>query len=619
MLRAARLSAKTVATARSLTFKTFGLRLQSSIPSKPKEHFTRLTEENDPQRDAFFRYTWGSWLQDDKAQKQKRVTRFSIEGTTAVVNGLYSAATTGAKVLPPLKNLDNSVTLTHNLTEALIGTKSDAGMQVQSMASVHEGKHHRIYKVTASNGRDFVLRIPYPLDTDFATAMKIKSEVATLDFLDLKLGLNVPKVFSYGADASNPLQTPYILMEYLPGDLLMKQWAPLVSDADAGEGKEILKKVVDPLSEFQAKLLSVDFSKFGSLYFKDDVSVDLQKDAAYEGETDTALADRWKVGPTVERAYSKDRGHMTSSQLEGLLGPWDKSKPLELVKSVSDLELESLRTRIGLSNADSANKVEDTERLARMVDTYTKLGAMAPQLFNTASPAIPNVQDLFKPRFSHPDLDPMNVIMKPTGETTTPYFVDFENVSIKPFILQNNPQFIIYEGPKIYDLEADVENYAQLDEAEQQQYDFMYHRTRNQHLWEAGLNERAKHLISSVAPPVKLLRSPYVQAVDRKGDQEYLYVEAAMIQLEQIWDMYAQNKLVNSDEFPVKFSSEEVEAHAAALQAFQEEIVGTPFAATKGWVPQDMFDRLREQGIIVEDGENFKLDVDKALEEDSQE
>ena len=31
------------------------------------------------------------------------------------------------------------------------------------------------------------------------------------------------------------------------------------------------------------------------------------------------------------------------------------------------------------------------------------------------------------------------------------------------------------------------------------------------------------------------------------------------------------------------------------------EVVSTPFAATSGWVPQDMFETLKKEGILVQD------------------
>lgn len=147
-------------------------------------------------------------------------------------------------------------------------------------------------------------------------------------------------------------------------------------------------------------------------------------------------------------------------------------------------------------------------------------------------------------------------------------------------------------------MKEDVPDYEKLSEEERAQYDFMYKRTRNQYLWEAALNERSKQLISAVAPPVKLLRSPYISAVERKSDEEYLLIDEALIQLSEVWDVFAKNGLVKSPTFPIKLSKEQVEKHSKDLNAFHEKLITRPFAATQGWIPQDMFENLVKAGIL---------------------
>lgn len=45
------------------------------------------------------------------------------------------------------------------------------------------------------------------------------------------------------------------------------------------------------------------------------------------------------------------------------------------------------------------------------------------------------------------------------------------------------------------------------------------------------------------------------------------------------------------------------------------ETVSSPFSATGGWIPQDMFETLKNQGIIVETGNgDYKIETDKVLQ-----
>lgn len=610
---------------RSLRPSILAIRYNSSskLDSKPREVFTKISDSDDPQRNPFFQYSWGSWMKNDQIERKRRETKFSIEGFTSILQEICIKEKPTSVEAPTLLN-DGTTILSNNLTEDIIGkfTNIKGNAIVKSIASIHEGKHNRIYKVTLSSGKDLVLRIPYPLEQQYSTALMVKSEVATLDFLDLKLGLKVPKVVAYGFDRDNALKSPFILMEYIEGELLMKQWEPLTEGEVTDEAtKTTLNKVINPIADFYEKLLSVTFNRFGSLYFYNDV-VDPKDQAVlpYDGETDSLLINRWRVGPITERIYHKNKSSLTKSHLQPYLGPWEKDAPLKLIKDVAGVQLEALRHRLSLSEAGSSRIVEDTEVLKRAIKTFENLKTVSEKLLSPTSSAIVNVDELFKPRLFVPDLDPLNVVVQ--KDSNTPYFVDFENTSIKPFALSSHPAFVAYQGAKVYDLEEDIPGYKDMDEVEQQQYQFMYYKTRNERLWEVALNERRHDLIAVASPHLKILKSPYLQAVDFKQDKDYLYVEGAIVQLQAMWDAYVANELVNTTEleFPIQYTAEFLDEYQLDLETYQMESVSTPFAATGGWVPQDMFNNLKDQGIIVEDGNgNYKIETEKALEQTEEE
>lgn len=570
------------------------------------EIVTKINDSSDPARNQFFQYTWGSWMKDDKAQRARRETRFSVEGISDFFNKLSHK---DGKLSKP-QHLDNGiVVLPNNWTAEVLG---NTGFDVKSIASIHEGKHHRVYKVTLASGKDFVLRLPYKLESDFAIENKIKSEAATLDFLSVKLGANVPKVVAYGATRNNPLQTPFILMEYIEGDLLMKQWNPLMPDEEGTT--EQLNKVIEPIVEFQDKALDVTFNRYGSLYFLDDVSAENQAVAPYD-ETDANLKDRWRIGPSVEKVFSKNKQHLSTAQIKELSGPWDADKPLDMVEDMAKVHLESLKARLALAQAD-AGTMENIEELKKQILTFENFKIMSRKLFNPQSPSIMNVSELFKPRLFFPDLDPLNVIVD--AKTSKPYFIDFEYAAIKPFLLSAYPAFVAYQGAKVFNLEEDVPGYKDMDDVEKQQYLFMHYKTRNERLWEHALNAKKHDLIAVASPHVKVLKAPYLQAMECKNDKDYMFVENAIVQLQAMWDTYVANQLCNAteEEFPIDYTAEYLDAHAEDLENYQLEVASTPFAATGGWVPQDMFDVLKEQGILVEDENgDYRIEADAALKD----
>ncbi|RLV92650.1 Altered inheritance of mitochondria protein 9 mitochondrial [Spathaspora sp. JA1] len=581
-----------------------------SISSQPKEVFTKLSDTSDPQRSQFFQYTWGSWLQDDKIKKRQRETVFSIEGISTLLEELNKNRSD--EVVAP-KPIDGSVVLAHNLD--LLGKlgQGTSKLLIKSIASVYEGKHHRIYKISLSTGKELALRIPYKLDSEFAISNKIKSEVATLDFLNLKLNLNVAKVLAFGDSKLNQLETPFILEEFIPGNLLMKDWNPLLPDSE--ETTAHLKEVIDPIADFNDKLLSITFNKYGSLYFYNDVEGKLKADLPYDGETDSTLVNRWRIGPSVERPFTKNKEKLTPAQISQFNGPW--TNPQDLITSVGAIELENAKTRLSLVQAD-AGEVTSKELLTQQIKTFEHFNQISDKLFNTNSKSIMNVEELFKPRLFVPDLDPLNVIVTNDKQY---YFVDFEGSTIKPFILTSYPNFVGYQGAKVFDLEQDIPGYNKMDEVEKQQYEFMYYKTRNERLWEVELNNKRHDLIAIASPHIKLLKSPYSQLLDIKSDKDYLYVEGSIIQLQAMWDSYVANELTNTDnkEFPVTYTEQELDQHQTDIQEFQLETVSTPFAASGGWIPQDIFNTLKEQGIIVEtEPGQYKLETDKMLEQDTQ-
>ncbi|KAI5966145.1 AIM9 [Candida pseudojiufengensis] len=582
-----------------------------SIPSQPKEIYTKLSDSKDPQRNPFFQYSWGSWLKNDNLKKQQRQTKFSIEGLTSFFNDLKVKET---DTLTQPKENKGIYILENNSNKDLLGETNEK-ISVKSIASIHEGKHHRIYKINLNTGKNLILRIPYKLDSDESIASKIKSEVATSDFLNLKLNLKVPKILAYSPSKSNIIESPFIIQESIEGDLLMKKWHPL--DPDSSETDKKLKEVINPIAKFQDNILNITFNQFGSLYFFNDVEPILQSKLPYNDETDDRLKNRWRIGPSVEKIFTKDKNKLSQKIINQYNGPWDASNPISLMESVSEIELENAKHKLSLLESESGGDVtESKELLQNQIKTFEHLKKITPSLINSKSKSIRNVEDLFKPRLYIPDLDPLNVIETPNKEY---YFIDFENSTIKPFILNNYPNFIAYNGAKIYDLKEDIPEFEHMDPMEKQQYEFMYYKTRNERIWEIELNKNKHNLIAIASPHLKILKSPYLQALDLKNPKDYLYVEGSIIQLQAMWDTYVANELVNNknsnSNFPIQYDENYLDKHQSDLSDYQLETVSSPFNATGGWIPQDMFDTLKNQGIIVDEGNgNYKIETKKVLD-----
>lgn len=576
---------------------------------------TNLFDEADPSRDHMFKYSWGTWLKNDKLEKEKRVTKFSIQGLNDLlkrINGIGKVVSE-SKNPDEIKVIDNSKILSNNINFFFKDVKDLKN--VKQIVSLHEGKHHRIYRIEIEGvDKKMVLRLPYTLESQIFTKRKLESEVATMDFLSNALNLNIPKVLAYSGDFNNVIGHPFILMEYVE-DVecsLMKKWNPLIDSSedrlDAKDAIEKLNEVIEPIAEFNKIVSDFIFDNYGSIYFKQDCPENLSK-IAFEEQ------DRWVIGPTTEAAYYRNKKYVKEEDLNKYIGPWKRDEPLKMIDDLVSLELHNLKVRLSLidSGEITSDKREDLEFAIKI---FEKAKLISDRMFNInkEETLLPNLEDLLKPRLSIGDLDPMNVLVLKDGFK----FVDFENSTIKPFLITPYPKFIEYNGGKIFNLREEVENFEELDEVEKEQYKYIFKRTRNQFLWEVAINKHNKELVGVISPVIKLLRSCYMNILNFKKLKDALYVENGLIEMGMMWDNYNSNGVVGKfkgEKNPIKFSEEDIKEYEGKIREYELENSSKPFVATNGWVPQDMFDRLQSQGMIIRNDEKDEwiIDTEKIL------
>lgn len=542
------------------------VRFNSSQPPKdegPETVFTSLNEENDPNRDQFFQYTWGTWLKNNEAERAKRETRFSIEGVAEII-----------KELPGSR-------------EGKAPIDAETEIKVTQLASLHEGKHHRVYRVDVSDGKQYVLRIPYGLGSDLYRKKRIQSEVATMDFVRQKVApahnFFVPEVYSWNASAENPVEAQYTLMDFVAGrDTLMKHWNPVSHEMT--ERADKIKPVVD----IYASLLSPKFNRYGSLYFTEDVSSKDQSTLAYDGETDSALADRWRIGPTTESRFWKN----SLPEDSPMRGPWETAE--DYIKATAEINLVNLQEL-------QANGTADPAVVANAIATYEKYQQLSSQLL--LRPEVEN-DNLFSARMNFGDLHPINVLIEGDKDIkeSSLALVDFEGTSIRPALLIGTPDYVRYGGLKIFKTD-DIPNYDKLSDQEKAQVNYMIAQTQNAFTFEFLLNNAAPDFINSFSPRVKRLAEPVRLALNPLYLEDHLDLAEEMIKLQQDW-----TPIMNMErEHPIQWTNEEFEKQAKDFAEWNQKAMSTPFFQTKGWVPQDMFEQLFGNGLLdkAEDGSYF--------------
>jgi lysyl-tRNA synthetase class 2 len=128
------------------------------------------------------------------------------------------------------------------------------------MIKLPEGSHNKCFLLTMDNGIQVVARIPNPF---LPQKVETASEVATLDFLRNELNIPVPKVYAWSNSKGEDVGVEYIVMEKAPEEELAKCW----STVDISDKVDI----VSQLASIQAKISSVDWKYYGSIYYRDEI------------------------------------------------------------------------------------------------------------------------------------------------------------------------------------------------------------------------------------------------------------------------------------------------------------------------------------------------------------
>jgi hypothetical protein len=174
------------------------------------------------------------------------------------------------------------------------------------------GSYNKVFNLEFDNGAKAIARIPcIPLAG--APFLTTASEVATLDFAREVLGICVPRVFAWNANANinaNPVGAEYIIMEKISGTESLHRWPHIA------KGREVFP-LLNGVFDIERQLELAPFSQMGSLYFTNDVSPALRSRPlfrldAFKGNpnSDSELCakldgakERYRIGPIADRQW----------------------------------------------------------------------------------------------------------------------------------------------------------------------------------------------------------------------------------------------------------------------------------------------------------------------------
>ncbi|KAJ5958882.1 phosphotransferase enzyme family protein [Penicillium vulpinum] len=304
------------------------------------------------------------------------------------------------------------------------------------VSKISEGQYNKVFQLTMDNGREIIAKLPNPNAgrPHFTTA----SEVATMDFLRNVLDLPVPRVYAWSSRASeNPLGAGYIYMEKQAGVVLTDVW-------DTIKGRQKVR-ILDQVVDTEKRLTTTQFSKFGSLYYRDDLTdnSDSTSPLHFDSTGNKVRNTKFGIEPINHRSFFDfGRGALGIER-----GPW--SKVTEFMAAIARREIATakagLRYRLmpeGLFYGPRQYQLSLSKKLSGL-ENYLKV---APHTFpeNTAT----HVSVLW-----HGDLHSQNIFVNPQDPSHIVGIIDWQSVSGCPLFMQvGRPVFLDYDGPVPKDL-----------------------------------------------------------------------------------------------------------------------------------------------------------------------
>ncbi|KAF8519327.1 kinase-like domain-containing protein [Hysterangium stoloniferum] len=526
--------------------------LASSISSRNQSTLSTSNSNalHSEEMEKLFRYTRGRWLYNEREQNEIRYIRFNSEELVRV-----TCEATGTR-------------------SCTLFTKLEEGYAL--------GSYNKAFCLTLDDSSRVIARLPCPLAGPSYEVTA--SEVATLQFAREVLRLPVPRVITWSGAKRNHLNrvgADYIIMEEVPGVRLGHRWTKLEHASD-------VRPIMYTLMDVESKFESLRFSRIGSLYFKEDVSAELQAVPLLSGDVDIhtrEFSERYRVGPLINPQWWRgERIHMALDR-----GPWDDASSF-FIAAAKNAQL-VLAQHSSSSSLYRRKPTHDHAVHSKLLSMYI---ASVPHFMP------PNESDTCAPTLWHPDLSLGNLFVSASGPANLQGIIDWQHAAILPyFSFATVPPALIYDGDKI-SMEGPLpgplpSNLEELSTDEQAEYRLQL-RLANRHKWyqaKAGLNAR-RRAASSLPHIEELMMLPTY--VTRAWADGIFDLREALVRIRTNWSALASSDTT----CPIKLSAEEMMEHEKQLENFRcyEAAVAAVYSALHcegdGWVPHENYDVVRE-------------------------
>ncbi|KAH8196701.1 hypothetical protein TruAng_009130 [Truncatella angustata] len=200
-----------------------------------------------------------------------------------------------------------------------LASQQNNGLSCVPLDKITNGLHNLVRLLEFSNQTRWVARIS--LYKSVAESMKLRSEIAVMQFIKDRSDLPVPEIFAYEVDENNAIGVPFILMEFIPGSTAM----------DAAGGYENHKGQIPlahrqsfyrSVAECHVRMTDLRFSKIGTIFRTENGEYDIGPfpDIGGPFNTTTDFLKAWAEHASFPRGKDEILQLMKGGPAEQVLG-----------------------------------------------------------------------------------------------------------------------------------------------------------------------------------------------------------------------------------------------------------------------------------------------------------
>ncbi|KAF8446317.1 hypothetical protein L210DRAFT_3758403 [Boletus edulis BED1] len=398
------------------------------------------------------------------------------------------------------------------------------------------------------------------------------SEAATMDYAKNILGLPVPHVLSWNAKADgSKVGAEYILMEYLQGMELHKMNMH-------GSRMRVLRGTGCRLG---VQIHAVSFFPDRSIYYKEDVSPELQQRPLYAEGVEGDGSDRFRIGPCVNSDIWRGKRSFVGRR------SWPLARYVVLHQAVIEIEKQWLANFAVPRNPRDIfyrpNHDEEPDTHIRLLD---KILAIIPSILPP--------DELCAPMLWHTNLQATNIFVSSEGPPDIASIVGWQGISVGPLFLQATfAQCIEYCGDDRITI-VPLKHILRFFQTYQRRTAYLKREEKLARLhkyYEACIMQRNALFTAQMTYPHMDRIVTFIMRASQTWYNGTHTVRQALLDFEKDW-----NDLAPGKPFPISWDANEVARHCKAYPKLAEYewrvrvLAKGLFLGLDGWVTNEEYD-----------------------------